>query len=157
MDKLLFFILAISLATASCQQNNQNKDNADTETPSDMSITSGEGAVQQVIERTNIPKVSIAEAKRLAEEEGYRFVDLRTPEETAKGKIPDALEINIRSATFFEDKIEQLNKDDKLILYCRSGRRSDTAAKLFSELQFTNVVDMTDGYIEWVKYEDNKN
>lgn len=99
---------------------------------------------------TEVPKVSVKEAKRLAEKEGYTFVDLRTPAETADGKIGNAIEMNIRSYDYL-NVIKDMPPDEKLIIYCNSGNRSALAAKLFSELQFTNVVEMSEGYEGWTK------
>ena len=99
---------------------------------------------------TEVKKVSISEAKTLAKKEGYTFIDLRTPGEIEKGKIEGAIEINMKSPNAI-DKVFELPRENKYILYCKSGGRSGTAAKLFSQYGFTNTVDMTDGYSGWKK------
>ena len=99
---------------------------------------------------TVVKKVTVEEAKSLAENEGYTFIDLRTPKEIKNGKIEGAIEINVKGPNSIGE-VNELPRDNKYILYCKSGGRSETASKLFSQMQFTNTVDMTEGYQGWKK------
>lgn len=78
-----------------------------------------------------------------------QLVDVRTLEETSQGTIDDAItEMNLVSGQF-ESKIDELDKNKPVILYCASGRRSAQAAELLIEKDFDKVYNYTGGYSEW--------
>ena len=141
-----------------CKSDNTTENTGNpTPTESTGAVETGGDTAEPLrqINRTHVPKVSIEEAIRLHEEEGYAWIDLRTPKETAKGKIDDAMEIDVKAYDWLK-YVQKLDPNDKLIIYCQAGTRSDLAAKLFSELEFHYVVDMTDGYDGWKKYHNLK-
>ncbi|MGI6173219.1 MAG: rhodanese-like domain-containing protein [Christensenellales bacterium] len=86
-------------------------------------------------------KVSMQEAVEMMEKEtGYIILDVRTQEEYAAGHIPGA--IVIPNETIGTDEIPELPDKDQLILvYCRSGNRSKQASAKLVELGYTNVVE----------------
>ena len=79
------------------------------------------------------------EAKALMDsEDGYIILDVRTPEEFAAGHIAGAIlipdyEIGEKAESILTDK-EQL-----ILVYCRSGRRSKNAANELATLGYTNI------------------
>ena len=79
------------------------------------------------------------EAKALMDsEDGYIILDVRTPEELAAGHIAGAIlipdyEIGEKAESILTDK-EQL-----ILVYCRSGRRSKNAANELATLGYTNI------------------
>ena len=93
-------------------------------------------------------QISGAEAKALMDSEfGYIIIDARTQEEYDQGHIPGAILIpEYEIATRAE---KELNDKDQLILvYCRSGRRSKIAAEELVNLGYTNVKEFG-GIIDW--------
>ena len=84
-------------------------------------------------------QITPAEAKALMDrEEGYVILDVRTPEEFASGHIAGAIlipdyEIGEKAESRLTDK-EQL-----ILVYCRSGRRSKNAANELAALGYTNI------------------
>ena len=59
----------------------------------------------------------------MAQETGYIILDVRRPDEFAAGHIPNA--INVPNETIGTDEIPELpDKDQLIMVYCRSGRRS---------------------------------
>jgi rhodanese-related sulfurtransferase len=91
------------------------------------------------------PQISSQDAIELVQNQGYQFIDIRTPEEIANGKIPSALEIDYQSDDF-KEKVSQLDKSNKYVLYCRSGGRSGRAWTLMNDMGFKDLKDATDGY-----------
>ena len=93
-------------------------------------------------------QITMEEAVQMMKEQsGYIILDVRTPEEFAQGHIPNA--INIANETIGSAEIPQLPKKDQLIfVYCRSGRRSNEAAKKLVNLGYTNIVEIG-GIIDW--------
>ena len=83
----------------------------------------------------------------MAEEEGYLILDVRTQEEYADGHIPGA--ICVPNESISEEMPEELPDKEQLILvYCRSGNRSKQAAQKLAELGYTNVKEFG-GIMSW--------
>lgn len=78
------------------------------------------------------------------------IIDVRTPKEYAQGHIKNALSMDFLNNDFVE-KIKTLPKERNIYLYCRSGRRSAEAAKLFEQNGFQHVYNLEGGIIDWEK------
>ena len=92
--------------------------------------------------------ITAQEAKVLMDtEKDYIILDVRTQQEYDQGHIPGAILI---PDTEIEDRAEgELTDKDQLILvYCRSGRRSKLAAQSLVELGYTNIREFG-GIIDW--------
>ena len=93
-------------------------------------------------------QISGAEAKALMDSEsGYIIIDARTQEEYAQGHIPDAILIPEYEIADRAEK-ELPDKDQLILVYCRSGRRSKIAAEELVKLGYTNVKEFG-GIIDW--------
>ena len=79
------------------------------------------------------------EAKTLmAETENYIILDVRTEAEYAEGHIPDA--ICVPNETIGDKMPQELPDKEQLILvYCRSGNRSKQASEKLAKLGYTNI------------------
>ena len=96
-------------------------------------------------------QISGAEAKALMDSEsGYIIIDARTQEEYDQGHIPGAILIPEYEIADRAEK-ELLDKNQLILVYCRSGRRSKIAAEELVRLGYTNVKEFG-GIIDW-KYE----
>lgn len=95
-----------------------------------------------------IQHVSMYEITTIMQEStDYIIVDVRTVEEYNEGHIPNA--ICIPNETIDETVTGQLpNKDQLILIYCRSGNRSQQAANKLHHLGYTNLVEFG-GIIEW--------
>ena len=83
----------------------------------------------------------------MGEESGYFILDVRTPEEFADKHIPGA--INIPNEAIGTEEIPELPDKDQLILvYCRSGNRSKQASEKLVALGYTNIVEFG-GINDW--------
>ena len=123
MKKLLFLLLAVMLLTA-CGQDKEND----------------QGAVYV--------NITAEEAKQIMDtEEGYIILDVRTQEEYDQGHIPGAILISHEEIA---EKAEDVltDKDQLILVYCRSGRRSKIAAEALVELGYTNIKEFG-GIIDW--------
>ena len=123
MKKLVFLLLAVMMLTA-CGKDKEND----------------QGAVYV--------NITAEEAKQIMDsEEGYIILDVRTQEEYDGGHIPGAIVISHEEIA--EKAEEALTDKDQLILvYCRSGRRSKLAAEALVELGYTNIKEFG-GIIDW--------
>ena len=79
------------------------------------------------------------DAKRLVAS-GARLVDVRTPEEYAAGHIDGAINIPVQQLAARVSELAP--KDKELVLYCRSGNRSKTAARILEGAGYTKVFDL---------------
>ena len=83
----------------------------------------------------------------MAQETGYIILDVRRPDEFAAGHIQNA--INVPNESIGTDEIPELpNKDQLIMVYCRSGRRSKEASEKLVKLGYTNIVEFG-GILDW--------
>lgn len=123
MKKLIFLLLAVMMLTA-CGQD----------------INNDQGVVYV--------NITAEEAKQIMDtEEGYIILDVRTQEEYDQGHIPGAIVIPHEEIA---EKAEEVltDKDQLILVYCRSGRRSKIAAEALVELGYTNIKEFG-GIIDW--------
>lgn len=80
--------------------------------------------------------------------ENFALIDVREPDETAKGTIPGAvpiprgvLEVNIDQVT--------TDKDKKIVVYCGGGSRSALAVYNLQKMGFRNVLSLGSGFAGW--------
>ena len=92
--------------------------------------------------------ITMDEAVAMMEQEtGYIILDVRRPDEYAAGHIPHA--INGPNESIGTAEISELPDKDQLILvYCRSGRRSKEASEKLVKLGYTNIVEFG-GILDW--------
>ncbi|MDY3617747.1 MAG: rhodanese-like domain-containing protein [Agathobaculum sp.] len=92
-------------------------------------------------------KITAEEAKKMMDEGGVTIVDVRTEEEYREGHVQDA--ILVPNETISTEPPEALpDKDAKLLVYCRSGRRSKDASDKLVDMGYQNVFDFG-GIIDW--------
>lgn len=98
--------------------------------------------------KINYQQATAAEAVSLMDtEEEYIILDVRTREEYENEHIPGA--ICIPNETIGAKEIPELPDKNQLILvYCRSGNRSKQAAEKLAALGYTNIVEFG-GIIDW--------
>ena len=99
-------------------------------------------------EESTYRQVNAEEADTMMEEEtGYIILDVRTAQEYSEKHIPGA--INIPNETIGTEDIPELPDKEQLILvYCRSGNRSKQASEKLVKLGYTNIVEFG-GINDW--------
>ena len=123
MKKLLPILLAMLVLTA-CGQKKENNQEAVY-----MNITA-------------------QEAKQIMDtQEDYIILDTRTQAEYDEGHIPGAIVISHEE---IKEKAESVLKDKNqlILVYCRSGRRSKLASEDLVELGYTNIKEFG-GILDW--------
>lgn len=95
----------------------------------------------------NFVSVGAEEFAREIAKSGVQIVDVRTASEYAEGHIHGAVNIDVLSSDFSE-KITSLDKEHTVALYCRSGRRSKSAAAEAAKQGF-KVVELDGGVLSW--------
>ena len=99
-------------------------------------------------EESTYRQINAEEAATMMEEESsYIILDVRTTEEYSEKHIPGA--INIPNETIGTEDIPELPDKEQLILvYCRSGNRSKQASEKLVKLGYTNIVELG-GINDW--------
>ena len=123
MKKLVFLLLAVMMLTA-CTPIKEN----------DREVT--------------YMNITAEEAKRIMDtEEGYIILDVREQDEYDAGHIPGAILIPY---TQIEERANEMlpDKEQLILVYCRSGRRSKIAADALAELGYTNIKEFG-GILDW--------
>lgn len=109
------------------------------------SCNNGSGTTNQ---STAYEQISQEEAKRLMDtEQNYIIVDARTQSEFDEGHIAGAILIPEYEISERAEK-ELPDKNQLILVYCRSGRRSKIAAQALADLGYTNVKEFG-GIITW--------
>ncbi|MCM1451902.1 MAG: rhodanese-like domain-containing protein [Clostridium sp.] len=87
---------------------------------------------------------------RLNEDPDAYLLDVRKPDEFETGHLKGAHLLNWLDADSFKHGAEGLDKAKTIYVYCRSGRRSDEAARYLAEKGY-KVVDMDCGILAWTE------
>ena len=91
-------------------------------------------------------------AKALEEDSTAFLIDVRTPEEYAQGHIEGAVLMNVMDEDKFAYGIDSLSSEHTYYIYCRSGRRSQSAALQMAQ-KGLKVIDLQGGYNAWQEAE----
>lgn len=99
-------------------------------------------------QESNFKSINVSEAKQLIDTSSVIILDVRTPAETAKGKLPSAIEMDYLQPTF-TDIVKALDKEKTVLVYCKSGGRSKKACKILKQQGFKTVYNLKTGYDGW--------
>lgn len=92
--------------------------------------------------------IGVDEFATLVKAKDTVVIDVRSPGETAQGKIPGAKEMNVMGNSF-KQQIQQLDKTKTYLVYCRSGNRSASACSMMAAAGIENLYNLSGGYSAW--------
>lgn len=103
---------------------------------------------KQKVEYKNLTS---AQFEELIKNPNVQLVDVRTLAEHMEGHIPGSLNINVKDEEGFPEAVDELlDKGREVAVYCRSGRRSRTAAELLAKKGF-KVYNLDKGILNWIE------
>jgi rhodanese-related sulfurtransferase len=149
MKKLFLLILSLLLVCSmvSCVQNQENESYEPEEPAIEMPIETPEEPVEEPDVFGNIIYSNMTDIKTIMEEnDDYIIVDVRTFEEYCEGHIPGA--INIPNEDIDTEPELLADKEQMILIYCRSGNRSKQAAEKLVNMGYTNLIEFG-GIIDW--------
>jgi rhodanese-related sulfurtransferase len=76
------------------------------------------------------------------------ILDVRTQEEYDEGHIEGTTLITVGELA---TRLEELSRDDELLVYCRTGNRSSSAVSLLRDNGFTKIYHLRDGITAWIR------
>ena len=92
-----------------------------------------------------------AQFEELIKDSSVQLVDVRTLAEHIEGHIPGSLNINVKDENFSSCVDDLLDKNRREVaVYCRSGRRSRTAADILVKKGF-KVYNLDKGILNWIE------
>ncbi len=68
------------------------------------------------------------------------IIDVREPFEYENGHVDGAINIPPADLMANPTRLDNTNKDTKIIVYCRTGSRSSAAIQLLKQMGFTHVI-----------------
>lgn len=106
----------------------------------------------------SIQNITVEQLFPLLENKEIQLVDVRTIPEYQQGHIDGAINIDVRSDNFIEKANTLLDKKRPIILYCRSGARSNAAANILCKTQFqeTIIYNLLGGYLAYSSFHSEK-
>ncbi|MDZ5014239.1 rhodanese-like domain-containing protein [Clostridium perfringens] len=144
MKRISLLLLSLTLTASlfvGCGNNNTENKDANTQTSSESSSETQSEAVSK--------DISIDESKKLINDgEVTLILDVRNENEFAEGHLKNAIQIPVKELKENLSDIEKF-KDELVLVYCRSGKRSAEAVDILKENGFKNLVHMKDGISKW--------
>ena len=109
------------------------------EVETSVSSSSSSGSYTQITQEEAV--------RMMAEDDGHVIVDVRRQDEFDSGHIPGAICIPNESIVDQEPK-ELPDKDQIILIYCRSGRRSKEASQKLYDMGYTRIYEFG-GILDW--------
>ena len=90
--------------------------------------------------------INFKEYLELSKKNKFQLIDVRTNDEFNVNRLTNAINIDFYDSVFLRG-FEKFNKEDNILLYCRSGRRSLLGAKILVKNGYKNIYDLKGGVI----------
>jgi rhodanese-related sulfurtransferase len=130
------FIVGMLAVFSGCQETQEMESDTQDSLLTQNSLQEYEISAEKVLQKTS-------------NNENVVLIDVRTPEEYAEAHLENSTLIPVDTLATELATNNGMNKDDEIIVYCRSGRRSANAYEIMTALGYTNVKSMAGGINEW--------
>ena len=90
--------------------------------------------------------INFNEYLELSKKNKFQIIDVRTNDEFNINRLTKAINIDFYDSIFLR-RFEKFNKEDNILLYCRSGRRSLLGAEILVKNGYKNIYDLKGGVI----------
>ncbi|MBQ8042765.1 MAG: rhodanese-like domain-containing protein [Clostridia bacterium] len=90
--------------------------------------------------------IDFEQAKQIIDTEDVVLLDVRTEEEFVTGHIINAINIPIDELEYRLNELK--DKDEKILVYCKSGARSVVGCEILGENGYTNIYNIG-GVVDW--------
>jgi rhodanese-related sulfurtransferase len=97
----------------------------------------------------NIEILDASTFKEAIATENVQLVDVRTKLEYNAGHIEKAVNIDFFDRSNFNENFATFNREEPIYVYCRSGHRSQRAAKKLAQIGFKKIFDLKGGFKAW--------
>ena len=93
--------------------------------------------------------LEVAAFKKAVKGKEVQLVDVRTATEFSSESIKSSLHIDFFKQRSFKSSFEKLDKNRPVYLYCRTGNRSQKAARKLVAMGFSRIYDLKGGFLNW--------
>ena len=90
--------------------------------------------------------INFNEYLELSKKNKFQLIDVRTNDEFNINRLTKAINIDFYDSIFLR-RFKKFNKEDNILLYCRSGRRSLLGAEILVKNGYKNIYDLKGGVI----------
>lgn len=104
----------------------------------------------QAQQKEGIEKVSPEQFSQKINSVNGQLIDVRTPKEYKVGHIQNAVNIHLYDQDF-EERINKLDKDKVVYVYCKAGGRSAEAVDIMKTIGFKHIVELDGGADAWTE------
>ncbi len=111
-----------------------------------LTALSGCVAEQKLPEKAQYTDVSVQQAKEMIDRGDVFILDVRTQEEYDAGHIKNSTLIPLQ---VLDKRLNELPRDGKILVYCRSGSRSAQASQILVNNGFKEIYNMKGGIMDW--------
>ena len=141
------FMLLVSTVIAGCKIQDEKQATGEKNSPIEE-ILDGKASQSQKEVILEVKDISVDEAYNIVNSgQDYMILDVRTTGEFNEDHIEGAVLIPVLE---LENRLNELPKDKPIIVYCKIGGRSSTAANILMENSFTEIYNMTGGITDWI-------
>ncbi|WP_372753029.1 rhodanese-like domain-containing protein [Mariniflexile sp.] len=98
--------------------------------------------------QNQVSHVSPNEAYQVMKDTLVQIIDLRTPAEFEEGYLKNAINIDVMASSFSKE-IKQVDSLKPILIYCRSGNRSEQSLAVFLKAGFTKIYHLEAGILGW--------
>ena len=85
--------------------------------------------------------INYNEYLELSKKNKFQLIDVRTNDEFNTNRLRNAINIDFYDSLFLK-KFKKFNKEDNILLYCRSGRRSLIGAEILVKNGYEKIYDL---------------
>ena len=116
-----------------------------------LSVFSGCISTTQSPEKANFTDITVQQGKEMIDRGDVFILDVRTQEEYDAGHIRGSIRIPVQDIPQLElnKSLAQIPRDKKILVYCRTDRRSTLASEILVNNGFKEVYNMKGGITEW--------
>ena len=106
------------------------------------------GCVTKSPEKAQYTDISVQQAKEMIDKGDVFILDVRTQEEYNAEHIRNSTLIPVQDLS---KRLNEVPRDRKILVYCRTGSRSTAASEILVNNEFTQIYNMKGGITEWTK------
>ncbi len=110
-----------------------------------LAAVSGCASTTKSPEKAQYVNISVQQAKEMIARGEVFILDVRTQEEYDAGHIQNSTLIPLQE---IEKRLDEIPRDRKILVYCRTGHRSTQASEILANNGF-EVYNMKGGIVEW--------